>query len=99
MVSIANKHRLLCLFVAGGVKSFYHGADDCLTKPFCTTELLLRIQAMLRRSQDVIETPNDSQLQLGSPYFDKTNQAVMLDGRIVELTSIEFRLLWLLVKS
>jgi two-component system response regulator PfeR len=80
------------------IRGFYYGADDCLTKPFSTTELLLRIKAMLKRSRGDIEVTNDSHLQLDSLYLDKTNQSVMLHGQLVELTSTEFRLLWVLLQ-
>lgn len=80
------------------IKGFYYGADDCLTKPISTTELLMRIKAVLRRSQDDIETMNNAELQLGSLYLDRIDQSATVNSQPVELTPTEFRLLWILAQ-
>ncbi|CDF84752.1 putative two-component response regulator [Pseudomonas knackmussii B13] len=66
------------------------GADDYLTKPFHPEELFLRIQALLRRAHGVA---NQAQLEAGGLSLDESRQCVLQDGREIDLTSAEFRLL------
>ncbi|MFP1683496.1 response regulator transcription factor [Alloalcanivorax sp. C16-1] len=66
------------------------GADDYLTKPFHPEELLLRIQAVLRRSHG---GTNQSRLAVGGLELEEERQTVWLDDREVELTGAEFRML------
>jgi DNA-binding response OmpR family regulator len=66
------------------------GADDYLTKPFHPEELALRIQALLRRAHGLANQP---QLEAAGLQLDESRQCVSRDGKEVELTSAEFRLL------
>ena len=66
------------------------GADDYLTKPFHPEELLLRIQALLRRVRGLA---NQSQLEVAGLSLDESRQCVQQGGKEVDLTSAEFRLL------
>ncbi|MCH2556777.1 MAG: response regulator transcription factor [Alcanivorax sp.] len=66
------------------------GADDYLTKPFHPEELLLRIQAVLRRSHG---GTNQSRLAVGGLELEEDRQTVWLDDQEVELTGAEFRML------
>jgi two-component system OmpR family response regulator len=66
------------------------GADDYLTKPFHPEELLLRIQALLRRAHGVANQPL---LQVGGLALDEARQQCRKDGQMIELTAGEFRLL------
>ena len=66
------------------------GADDYLTKPFHPEELLLRIQALLRRAHGVANQPL---LQAGGVALDEARQRCHKDGHDIELTAGEFRLL------
>ena len=72
------------------------GADDYLAKPFEPRELLARIRAILRRSQDN-ETPDSAGaqplLRFGSLEIDRDAREVRLAGQAVELTSYQFDLL------
>ncbi|MFZ3185967.1 MAG: response regulator transcription factor [Pseudomonas sp.] len=66
------------------------GADDYLAKPFHPEELLLRIQALLRRAHGLANQP---QLQVAGWLLDERRQCVSRNGVEVELTAAEFALL------
>jgi len=70
------------------------GADDYMAKPVRPQLLLARIKTLLRRSQRY--SSDTRQITLGSLAIDAGTRAVQLDGQPVELTSMEFDLLWLL---
>src|SRR6059036_2909992 len=69
------------------------GADDYVTKPFSPREIVLRIRAILRRA----ETANES-LTAGPISIDPARHEVRVDGRQVRLTSLEFKLLRVLMQ-
>ena len=73
------------------------GADDYLTKPFGTGELLARIRAALRRRALVSENQG-SVFEAGGLSIDLARRKVILDGREVHLTPIEYRLLSVLAR-
>ncbi len=66
------------------------GADDYLTKPFSPKELLLRVQAILKRSE---MAPGSVDLAHGPFRFDKNALKFYIDNEPAELTSTEFKLL------
>jgi len=66
------------------------GADDYLVKPFHPEELLLRVQAVLRRSHG---SANQSRLRACGVELDEERQSAWLDQQEVELTGAEFRML------
>jgi len=75
------------------VVGFELGADDYVTKPFSVRELMLRVQAVLRR-----KTETDSPvIHLGDLRIDKAAHRVTVGGAEVQLTSLEFKLLVTLV--
>ena len=78
------------------IKALDHGANDYLTKPFRTGELLARIRVAIRHSNATGYKPL---LTFGSLTIDLANHIVRKDDEIVKLTSTEFSLLALLAKN
>jgi two-component system OmpR family response regulator len=73
------------------------GADDYVTKPFGLEELVLRIKAILRRSQFTLATPTN--LTCGPITLDSDSHQVAFNEERVELSPTEFRLLHVLLES
>lgn len=73
------------------------GADDYVTKPFGLEELVLRIRAILRRSQ--FSESLSSSLSCGPIALDEASHQVTFDGVQVDLSPTEFRLLHVLLES
>ena len=65
------------------------GADDYLAKPFHMEEMLARMRALLRRTAGHAS----NEIQCGALRLDIAAAKVSLDGRLVNLTALEFRLL------
>ncbi len=75
------------------------GADDYVTKPFSTAELVSRVRALLRRRELDRRGGPGSTLLAGGIRIDLARHAVAVDGESVRLTPSEFRLLCLLAES
>ncbi len=73
------------------------GADDYLTKPFGTSELLARIRVALRHARGRA-VPEDPVTVIGPIRIDNARHEVTVDSKPVHLTPIEFRLLSLLAR-
>jgi two-component system KDP operon response regulator KdpE len=69
------------------------GADDYITKPFSSKELLARIQAVLKRSQSDLARPAKSEIICGDLKIDLARRWVMIDEREINLTPTEYNLL------
>ncbi|HEX4286036.1 MAG TPA: response regulator transcription factor [Terracidiphilus sp.] len=74
------------------------GADDYLPKPFDPDELLARVRAVLRRTQSAAITP-EAAMTRGGVKLNQSTREVWSGGTPVELTSMEFDLLDLLMRS
>lgn len=78
------------------VKALDNGANDYLTKPFRTQELLARIRTALR---NLIQKENEPIIQFGDVSIDFTSRIVKLKDEILKLTATEYNLLSILVKN
>lgn len=78
------------------VKALDNGANDFLTKPFRTQELLARIRTALRNLGPQLSEPI---LAFGNVSVDFTARLVKIDGEPVKLTATEYSLLVLLLKN
>lgn len=78
------------------INALDNGANDYLTKPFRTGELLARIRVALRQVQSANDNPS---LTFGSLTIDLANHTARKNNEILKLTSTEFALLALLAKN
>jgi two-component system, OmpR family, response regulator len=78
------------------VKGLQTGGDDYLTKPFAFSELLARVQALIRRASGLAEP---TRLMVGDLSINLLTREVTRGGRKIELKPIEFSLLEYLIRS
>ena len=78
------------------VKGLEIGADDYLTKPFSFSELLARVQALIRRAG---ESAEPMRLSFADLSLDIATRRVVRDGRKIELQPLEFSLLEYLMRN
>lgn len=79
------------------IVGFSMGADDYVTKPFRIQPLLLRIQALLRKTDTT--NPGNRVLSGGGLVIDRINHTVTFEEERLELTPTEFRMLWTLMSQ
>ena len=75
------------------LRGFEMGADDYLAKPFVPAELLARVRAVLRRSQQATSAATPSVVRCGDIAIDLLRRRVTVREEAVKLTATEFRLL------
>ncbi len=76
------------------------GADDYVVKPFSPRELVSRVKAVLRRTQQAAASPsNDNPISVGSMRIDPRTRRVTVEGEEIALTVKEFDLLWMFVSN
>ncbi|RVT77317.1 response regulator [Flavobacterium sufflavum] len=78
------------------VKALDNGANDYLTKPFRTQELLARIRSVLR---NLAQKENEPIIEFGEISIDFTSRIVKRNDEILKLTTTEYNLLAILVKN
>jgi len=77
------------------VRGLELGADDYVTKPFSPRELVLRVQALLRR---IRTTPRTEIVEVEGLYLNKASFEARRDGERLDLTTTEFKLLSLMLE-
>jgi two-component system response regulator RegX3 len=75
------------------------GADDYVTKPYSTRELLARMRAVLRRGTEPVEDAPSTALEAGPVRMDVDRHVVSVNGASVQLPLREFELLELLLRN
>lgn len=75
---------------ADRIRGLETGADDYVTKPFSTNELMARVKAVLRRIRPALM---DDKIRVGDIQIDRTTHSVARDGQAIHLGPTEFRLL------
>ncbi len=80
------------------LKGFEIGADDYITKPFNMEELLMRIEAILRRTGRLTES-KQTVFQIGKYTFDSVRQTLKIGDKVRKLTTKENELLKLLASN
>jgi len=78
------------------IRGLQTGSDDYMTKPFSFSELLARVQALIRRAGGLSEP---TQLVVGNLTMNLLSREVMREGRRIELQPIEFSLLEYLLRN
>lgn len=83
------------------VMGFSAGADDYIVKPFSNMELIMRVKAILRRSNRIAVAQKDespeSQIKFKDLILDLDNQSVFRQDEVITLTYTEYKILELLV--
>jgi two-component system phosphate regulon response regulator PhoB len=79
------------------VVGFSVGADDYVTKPFSVRVLLERVKALLRRNERMGD--GNDMISVGGIAIDRVKHRALLDGRVLDLTPSEFRLLDTLIRQ
>ena len=80
------------------VEGFEAGGDDYLIKPFSSTELMLRVKALLKRPH-LSGNKEDSRIVIQDIVLDPDLRQVLRDGKEIPLTEIEYRILHLLATN
>ena len=78
------------------IVGFELGADDYVTKPFSVRELILRVKVILKKRTD--DGANEQKLEFGPILMNLDAHEVSIDGNVVNLTALEFKLLKHLLK-
>jgi DNA-binding response OmpR family regulator len=80
------------------IEGFITGADDYITKPFSMEELLYRIEAILRRTNEPIIQKKEEKYSIGEYSFDTLKQFLTIHDNTIKLTTKESELLELLCR-
>jgi len=76
------------------IQGFNQGADDYVSKPFSPTELLLRVEALLRRSHHQNPIYCEQELSVDDLTVNYENKTVLVKDTLLDFTPIQLKLLW-----
>ena len=93
VIMLTARHR-----VEDRVRGLRAGADDYLVKPFAFSELVARIEVLLRRAAGAAPAPDALLLSLGDLQVDLARRRAVRAGQRLELSAKEFQLLTLLMR-
>ncbi len=93
VIMLTARHR-----VEDRVRGLKAGADDYLVKPFAFSELVARIEVLLRRASGVAAAPDTLLLTVGDLELDLARRRAVRAGQRLDLTPKEFQLLTLLLR-
>lgn len=79
------------------INGFEAGADDYVVKPFSPKELMLRINAVLKRSAKNLEHSNHDKFKIGALEIDLKARTVTIDGQRINMSPKEYELLFYMV--
>ena len=80
------------------IHGFELGADDYVTKPFSPKELMMRVQAVLRRT-NILAAPTKEILEFEGLKVDFTGRMVFVDGKQINLSPKEYALFFYMVRN
>ena len=86
-------------FMDNKIQGFDVGADDYIVKPFEFRELLARVKALLRRTDVLLDAPEEKTLTIADLEVNLDNKEVKRSGTKIALTAKEFQLLEYLLKN
>jgi len=81
------------------VKALDLGADDYVTKPFGTLELLARIRTAIRHKQKGYNPLETDKIRIGDLVLDIVKRKVSMNDEVIHLTPIEYRILVILMQN
>ena len=101
---ISRGHEIPLIFLAGGgshdvAAAFRMRGDDCITDPMQASETLARVEESLRRRSAQRNRENPDILRLARMTINQPAQQASISGNNIELTAIEFDLLWELASN
>ncbi len=81
------------------IQGIMTGADDYMTKPFNSLELVVRVKALLRRAYYFNQSNDNQVIKIGALTIDKYKHRVCIDEEEISFTSREFEILYLLANN
>ncbi|MDR2832865.1 MAG: response regulator transcription factor [Streptococcaceae bacterium] len=82
------------------IRGLVAGADDYVTKPFNPLEVMARVKSILKRTQESQNAPTSNVIEVGSLIISKdSHQVKTTDGKEIQLTALEFGILYLLASN